>query len=237
MSAAKHGQWVRGRREMLTDELKGVRSEIARLRDQAKNDRQSRKRAAAMTHRQQQLAAAVYVMSSYNVALAARQVLSYQKFKTAGTTQLEAERLVEDIFQKLPDGFAASIAMPEDAATSSVAAEARRFLAAAATAAWVQQENLQHGVAPSSIATRSQYDRLLGQSSEVTASSPKYRNVKKWVSRWQRRWRAKRGSLRRQERLCPEQVAAKESLMELAARRNLLANAVQFLGPFSGPGF
>ena len=237
MSAAKHGQWVRGRREMLTDELKGVRSEVARLRAQAKNDRQSRKRAAAMTHRQEQLAAAVYVMSGYNAALAARQVLSYQKFKTARTTQLEAERLVEDIFQKIHAELAASIAMPEDAATRSVAAEARRFVAAAGTAAWVQEENLQHGVAPSSTATRGQYDRLLGLSSEDTASSPSYRNVKRWVSRWQRRWRAKRGTIRRQERLCPEQVAAKESFMELAARRNLLKNAVQFLGPFSGPGF
>ena len=211
MSNAMTGRAQNEVQDALKNELACVRSDISRLRNPAKSSRRREKNAGVLTSHEQRLAVAVYVLSDYNATVAPQKVLSYPRCKKAGTTQLQAERIVEDTFRTLPDDFASTVAYPEGAATRRLATAAKRFLAELQTVTWVTNQNQQHGVAPSSSAARLHYSRILGDAEDVEDNSMSYRGVKRWVQRWRRRWGISRGKLHRQELLTPEMIVDKVS--------------------------
>ena len=125
VSAPGFGVTGGSRRDVLSQALQGVRSQIKRLRKQAAKSKRSSKNTGVMTHHQQRVAAAVYVLSRHDVKLAGEKVLTYPCSKAFGTTQQQAERMVEDVFMSLPDGFSSSLDDPVDAATSRIVQEAK----------------------------------------------------------------------------------------------------------------
>lgn len=236
VSAPGFGVTGGSRRDVLSQALQGVRSQIKRLRKQAVNAQRSSKNTGVMTHHQQRVAAAVYVLSRHDVNLAGEKVLTYPCSKGFGTTQQQAERMVEDVFMSLPDGFSSSLDDPVDAATSRIVQEAKKFIAESGTDDWVEGQNLQQGVAPSSSAARRQYESLLRQDG-VSVAQVHGRSARRWAQRWAQRWRAKRGKSRRQERVEPEAIRGKVSWNGLVCARFFVKFAVLFSGPFSGPSF
>ena len=230
VSAPGFGAPGGSRRDVLSQALQGVRSQIKRLRKQAVNAQRSSKNTGVMTHHQQRVAAAVYVLSRHDVKLAGEKVLTYPCSKGFGTTQQQAERMVEDVFTSLPDGFSSSLDDPVDAATSRIVQEAKKFIAESGTDDWVEGQNLQQGVAPSSSAARRQYESLLRQDG-VSVAQVHGRSARRWAQRW----RAKRGKSRRQERVEPEAIRGKVSWNGLVCARFFVKFAVLFSGPFSGP--
>ena len=234
VSAAGFGVTGGSRRDVLSQALQGVRSQIKRLRKQAAKSKRSSKNTGVMAHHQQRVAAAVYVLSRHDVNLAGEKVLTYPCSKGFGTTQQQAERMVEDVFMSLPDGFSSSLDDPVDAATSRIVQEAKKFIAESGTADWVEGQSLQQGVAPSSSAARQQYESLLRQDG-VSVAQIHGRSARRWAQRWAQRWRAKRGKLRRQERVEPEAIRGKGSWSGLVCARFLSNLRSYFQARFPGP--
>ena len=118
----------------------------------------------------------------------------------------EAERTVEDIFLTMPDDFPTKVWDPLDAAMKRICSAAHSFLAEFATFEWVANQNEEHGVAPSSVAARTQYEESLGIAGLASTSC---KSARRWVRRWRRRWPVTRGKLQVAEPLAPGEIEAK----------------------------
>lgn len=202
------------RKEDLKSELRSLSSAILLVsgRQKKRNNRQKQNdesRPRGLTARAEQVVGGIYVLSNYNRCLAAQKLIALHSAKSPCPSLLQAERLVEDIFMALPDDFAAHIHYPEGMAMQHVATEVRRYVAEAKTRDWVEQQNKEHGVAPTSLDARAQYEAALSSAGQDGGTLLSPRSARKWTRRWQRRWGVMRGKLRKQEPLDPKLVSDK----------------------------
>ena len=114
-------------------------------------------------------------------------------------------------------------------------------MAESMTRDWVEQQNVEHGIAPSALEARACYDQVRRGSTAEGRDAPSAQAARQWTRRWQKRWAAKRGKLRRQEPLAPglilEKVAQLHLQRALGSGRKIQPKRVQFLDPFSGLTF
>ena len=229
--------------ESLRQQCKQLTKDIAnasRPMKLATNASARRPRAFGITPHQERLVSAVYVLAGCEVDAAAQRLMSLRPDGANTLSFAQAERLVEDIFLSMPENFAAHVWDPPDAAMSRVCAAARRFLAQSKVFEWVGEQNLDHGVSPSSVDARDKYDEFMLVDSAASGQSSRS-TVKSWARRWSRQWGVKRGKIKQAEPLDPDNVADKAALVVQAycglASAFFLQNGVQYCSPFSGPTF
>ena len=84
---------------------------------------------------------------------------------------------------------------------------ARKIVAELAVCRWVAVQNVVHGVAPSAAQVHDQFERNCVAATLVQPSSKRSRN--KWVARWRRRWRLRKGKLRDADLVDPATLRTK----------------------------
>lgn len=229
-------------RQQISDLTKQLAAAKQPLRRQAKAEKR-RPRPRGLTKHQEHLVSGIYVLSEYDARVAASKLVSLHPQGDSLSLE-EAERLVEDIFVSLPDGFAADVCNPSDKAWKLVNKAAHAYLAGHKTVCWVERQNVMHGVAPTSTAVRDHFEDVLrearGQGAEVAVSNMTKPCARIWAARWCRRWGVRRGTLQKVEPLDATVIRAKVPCLWFR-RWNLsvkfLIFGVQFSYPFSGPTF
>ena len=210
------GVSLRGTRESLRQQCKELTENIAmasRPKKLAAHASKRRPRAFGITPRQERLVSAVYVLDECKVDAAVQRLISLHPDGANALSFAQAERLVEDIFLKMPENFAADIWEPPDAAMRRLCNAARKFLAQSKVFGWVEGQNLDHGVAPSSVDVKDKYDEFMLPDSAAAASDQSSRStLKQWARRWSRRWGVKRGKILQAEPLDPGHIADKVAL-------------------------
>ena len=151
-------------------------------------------------------AVAVYVLSDGNSSTAARKLLTFRRVSSPDPSLQQAERLVEDMVIASPDAFMKTLYDAQSSRDKRLVSSALRFVAEARTVTWVANQNEKHGVAPSSVQARDEFDRLMGVPGGDDVSK---RCARQWVRRWKRRWPVKRGRLRTEEPLTAEAITGK----------------------------
>ena len=213
---------------MAQSRTEALRAEIARVSAAVKQSQNERKAAKRREQRRAQrcldgipagtarLVAAVFALTDYDADMAGRVLLSLGVAAWPVQDLDRAKRAVEDAFIRQPDDFAATMQTPpdNDHASKRLAATARRLIGEAKTRDWVERQNLDHGVAPSSLRARAYFDTVHNDGNQGDAFvSPKH--ARQWARRWGRRWGVKRGKVHRQEPLDHEAIAAKEPWIEI----------------------
>ena len=172
------------RKAALLRQLNAVRADIHRIREQTRDRRRAaRPGPLNLTHHAQQVIVAVCALSWYDTTVAAQKLLTYKSVSQAGTTLEQARRVVEDLFQQLPDGFSADVERPDTADMRRIATAAKRFIAESERQRWVEQQNLCQGVAPGSVVARDQYEQSLARHGVVPAAIPA-KGARQWIRRW-----------------------------------------------------
>lgn len=117
--------------DALRGQLRSVQAALAPLRKSAADaSRQQKKyRPQGLSPYEEPLVVAVYIFSSFNTSLAASKWLAIRKSSSEALSDLQAERLVEDFYIKLPDNFTADLHYPPNAAMQRLAAAARTYIA------------------------------------------------------------------------------------------------------------
>ena len=151
---------------------------------------------------------AVYVLSEYDISMAAQKLLTLPRVGYPSPSCQLAERLAEDMFLAMADDdhFIGSLFDPCGSAARRLVSSAKRFIAEARTYRWVARQNESHGVAPHSLQARAEFNRLLGTGN---GSSSSVKSARQWVRRWKRRWGVTRGKLRQQEPVTAETIKEK----------------------------
>jgi len=123
--------------------------------------------------------------------------------------------LVEELLLAIPEAEFTTL-------DAKAAGRAQKFLAAAATAEWVRDMNISHGVAPSSMNAFLHWEQEL-HGSKLEIGIPKKRSVNQWAKRWRGHWGICRKTLRQGVRHNPETLKQKAGPVFVA-----------FCGPISG---
>lgn len=174
--------------------------------DRRKQNERRRPKTFGITEYQERLVSAIYILSGCKSLPAAHKFMHLQTKGAKSLSFAEAERTVEDIFLTMPDDFPTKVWDPLDAAMKRICSAAHSFLAEFATFEWVANQNEEHGVAPSSVAARTQYEESLGIAGLASTSC---KSARRWVRRWRRRWPVTRGKLQVAEPLAPGEIEAK----------------------------
>ena len=190
-----------GRLNVLKARLKQAQQELRTLKEKERRNslRQAR---FGLGPRALHTSLAAYVLSGYRSDVAGRLAKKLARRATGGE-ELDWSRVVEDLFLKMEDPVLQSILGPvKDEDVRSVQ-RAREFLAQDALVDRVCEQNLQHGVAPSSFDVACEYSQMSEQFLDLEEQWPQNAIVRKstrrWVQKWGRKWDVKRGKLEYQE--------------------------------------
>ena len=212
---------AQSRADALRAELAGLSAAVKQVQgkkklEKRKVQRRHQRRPDGITAVTARLVAAVFALSNYDADLAAKVLLSHGVADWPVKDLDRAKRTVEDAFLRQPDDFAATMQTPPDNnhVTRRLAETARRLIGEAKTRDWVQKQNVDHGVAPSSLSARAYFDTVYKDGDRGDAfMSPKH--ARQWARRWGRRWGVKHGRVHRQEPLDREAITAKEPWIEI----------------------
>lgn len=144
---------------------------------------------------------AVYVLSNYNIALAVRMACRLTTYKHPEDAGFPTAEALEELFVQVP--LTEWIEVGEQAAHS-----AHSFLAEAATAEWVRDCNVLHGVAPSSMEVFLRWEQAFN-GHKLDAGVPQPRYVNKWSQKWRARWGVRRKVLKQVVHKDPAVLRAK----------------------------
>jgi len=158
---------------------------------------------------------AAYVLSGHSASVAA--ILAQQLYKPKlEDVEVNWEEAVENLY--LATSLDELMKLHDESDESAVRAvsTAQTFLAKAAVADWVVDQNYRHGVAPSCAQVRGKYQAALHLSSQGDAQPAdwenvelKQRSVNRWAQRWAKAWGFRRGRLPCHEDLPEEEIARK----------------------------
>ena len=188
-------------KESLQQELRALSEEI-RVVSKARSLKGVRERKAQqfrLTPYRERLVAAVYVLSGWDVRLAAQKLREFKGLGNVSDSPTQAERVVEDLYTKLPQDFAMQVWYPPDVSMHRVSMAARAYITESEVFSWVEQQNLQRGVAPSSVTARAKYEKVTKQHGGQVREDISLKHMRQWARRWSRRWQVKRGRLKKAE--------------------------------------
>jgi hypothetical protein len=226
----------------LREQLRQVSTQSKQLHRLRQNDTGNRKYHSVFGYTQfaSRSVVAVYMLSEYDEALAAKKLLSFCRVGSPVPCNQEAECLVKDMVVAMPDAFIESRFDPHGSVAERLVSSAKRYIAEAKTVEWVAVQNMQHGVAPSSLGARAEFDRMHLLDDSPTAA----KTARQWARRWKRRWCVSRGRLRREEPMTKGTVTGKVSWTAISneklvhhLRSFFASNAAHFSCPFSGQWF
>ena len=162
--AADEARVISMRVQALREQRADISKQIAQSRvaaDRRKLNERRRPKTFGITEYQERLVSAIYILSGCKSLPAAHKFMHLQTGEAKSLGLAQAERTVEDIFLTMPDDFPTKVWDPLDAARKRICSAAHSFLAEFATFEWVAKQNEEHGVAPSSVAARTQYEKSL----------------------------------------------------------------------------
>ena len=159
---------------------------------------------------------AVYVLSNGSSDLSHRVACMLSTIKDPQAPGYPTKALVEELLLAIPEAEFTTL-------DAKAAGRAQKFLASAATAEWVREMNISHGVAPSSMNAFLHWEQEL-HGSKLEFGIPKKRSVNQWAKRWRGHWGLRRKTLRQGVRHNPETLKQKAGPVFLAC-----------YGPISGP--
>ena len=188
----------------MEDDLRCVCRELA----SAKRKLRRRSNAAelwwGLTERIVKVAVSIYILSSYNVALAARFAADARR-KRKCFENFVGEAPIVAWFVALSFDQLLLLVEPTTAAGRRVKEQAQRYIAGAATASWVRAMNVSNHVAPATDVLLEHYKSSLqkqgiGMTVALEASidrrhGPSGRYMKLWCQRFRAKWQLRLGKL------------------------------------------
>jgi len=132
------------------------------------------------------LALAVYVLSGCQARVAALFLQTRLPDIPLGDTT--RERLVEECFLEANLDDLAGLFNPSTSCQQRLRKKALLFLAEAGVVAWIGEQNLHHGVAPSSLMAAEEYRRLRTAQGDQEEHSPRTRAARKFAVLLRARW-------------------------------------------------
>ena len=186
---------------------------VLRAADEVMRRKSRRRGCFGITQYQERLVSTIYVLSNCSSRPAAHKLLQLRSSETVPLSLAQAEQLAEDIFLSMPEHFSAHVWNPPDTAMRCLCSAAHGFLAEHEMFSWVEMQNVEHGVAPGSVAARSKYEEFMlhGVTTKLLPGDPSIssKHARQWVRRWRRRWQVKRGKIQKVEPLQPGEIEAK----------------------------
>ena len=193
-----------------------VRSAARSCRDQ-----KQREANAGLNPRQCLVLLAVYILSGFDVLVAAEFLNA--KADCEAMPKDEQEQFIEELYLRTDMEVLSRLQEPVKRSDVSVRREAVSFVARSKANAFVQKMNIEHGVAPTSLSTADQYLRhceRLGEPNlnrqlrdcvehprNTGSTGSRQRNLRKWCHRFRRRWSLKYRSLRPLEELPADEIS------------------------------
>ena len=95
-----------------------------------------------LTPYRERLVAAVYVLSGWDVRLAAQKLREFKGPGSVSDSPTQAERVVEDLYTNLPQDFAMQVWYPPNVSMHRVSMAARAYITESEVFSWVEQQKL-----------------------------------------------------------------------------------------------